>query len=430
MIDPKRLRTDFEAIRENARNRQVELDFDLLLDLYKQKSSLQQQVEALRCRRNENAAQLKQKIPLSEKKPLIEEGKQLKEELAALEKRYTETETAFSQLIQRVPNDTHPDTPVGVNGCDSRELRRWGTPREFSFPAKDHVELGKRLDLFDFESGARVAGQKFYFLKNELVLLEFALETFALKKLVQHGFTPLITPDMARTEILEGIGFNPRGNETNIYSVENSDLCLVGTAEITLGGMYADRLFDQADLPILLCGFSHCFRTEAGAHGQFSRGLYRVHQFSKVEMFAFTVPEDSDTMHEKFLSIEEELYQELGIPYRVVEVCTGDLGNPAYRKFDIEAWMPGRGDGGEYGEITSASNCTDYQARRLNIRFKSGSGEKRFVHMLNGTAVAVSRALIAIMENYQNEDGSISVPEVLVPSAGFNNIPADLPSRH
>ncbi len=226
----------------------------------------------------------------------------------------------------------------------------------------------------------------------------------------------MMTPDLARAQILDGIGFNPRGEETQIYSIENSDLCLIATAEITLGGMLAQAILDEGMLPLKYAGVSHCFRTEAGAAGKESKGLYRVHQFSKVEMFAFTTPEASEATHEEFVRLEEELFQGLDIPYRVCDICTGDLGGPAYRKFDLEAWMPGRGESGEYGEVTSTSNCTDYQARRLGIRFRR-EGEKKpvYVHMLNGTAIAMSRALIAILENYQQKDGSVRIPKALVP---------------
>ena len=274
--------------------------------------------------------------------------------------------------------------------------------------------LGKSLDLIDFEAGAKVAGHGFYLLKNDGVLLELALQQFALRTLTARGFTPIITPDLARNSILEGIGFSPRGPETQVYSVEDSDLSLIGTAEITLGGMLADEVLDEARLPIKFVGLSHCFRTEAGASGRASKGLYRVHQFTKVEMFAFTTPETSGAIHQELLAIEEEIFTALGIPYRVLDICSGDLGGPAYRKFDLEAWMPGRGDGGEYGEVTSTSDCTDYQARRLGIRYKPSAGKgTRFVHTLNGTAIALSRAIIAVLENYQREDGLIDVPDVL-----------------
>ena len=306
------------------------------------------------------------------------------------------------------------------------ELFRGKTPLPtFSFKPLDHVELAEKLDLVDFEGGASVAGHGFYFLKNEAVLLELALQRYAVEVLMGEGFTPVTTPDVARNDVLTGIGFNPRGPETQIYSIENTDLSLVATAEITLGGMLAGQILDAESLPRKYCGISHCFRTEAGAHGRATRGLYRVHQFTKIEMFAFTLPEQSDAMLDQLRGLECRLFDGLGIPYRVVDTATGDLGGPAYRKFDLEAWMPGRGEAGEFGEVTSTSNCTDYQARRLNVRYKI-AGEKgtHFVHTLNGTAIAISRALIAILENYQQADGSILIPEVLRAFVGKERIVA------
>jgi len=304
-------------------------------------------------------------------------------------------------------------------------VRTWGEIPQFDFQPLDHVDLCERHDLLDLEAGSRIAGHGFYYLKNEAVLLELALVQYAVEKLRAKGFTLYSTPDLARDEVLEGIGFNPRGPETQIYSIRESNLSLVATAEITLGGAMMNQTLDIADLPIKTAGISHCFRTEAGAHGRATRGIYRVHQFTKVEMFGFTEPdvEISDAFQETIVRIEEEIFQGLGIPYRVIDTCTGDLGGPAYRKYDLEAWMPGRGDGGAFGEVTSASNCTDYQARRLGIRCKSPDKKgTRFVHTLNGTAVAVTRALIAILENYQQADGSIVIPEVLRKWVGCDRI--------
>jgi seryl-tRNA synthetase len=247
------------------------------------------------------------------------------------------------------------------------------------------------------------------------------LVRYALDIVRSKGFTPIITPDIAREEVLEGIGFNPRGEESNIYALEGTGTCLIGTAEITLGGIHADSIIDSESLPIKMAGHSHCFRREAGAAGQYSKGLYRVHQFTKVEMFVYCRPEDSEKYHQEILGIEEDIFQGLEIPFRVVDTCTGDLGAPAYRKYDLEAWMPGRGETGEWGEVTSASNCTDYQARRLGVRYKE-DGKTKYLHMLNGTAVAVSRAIIAIMENFQQEDGSIRIPDKLIPYTGFSQI--------
>ena len=321
---------------------------------------------------------------------------------------------------------THPDAPVGRDSVANVMVRRWGEPRKFAFKAKDHVELCEALDLVDFEAGARVTGQKFYFLKNEAALLELALVQFCMLKLAKYGYTPVITPDLARMEVLEGIGFIPRdpNPETRqVYTVADTDLCLVATAEITLGGMHKDQILDEAKLPLKYVGLSHCFRTEAGAPGRDTRGLYRVHQFTKVEIFVFSTPEQSEAIHQEILSLEESIFQELGLPYHVLDTCTGDLGGPAYRKYDLEAWMPGRGEAGEYGEVTSTSNCTDFQARRLNIRYRSKEAKgTRMVHTLNGTAVACTRALLAILENYQNEDGSITIPEALRQWVGKDQI--------
>ncbi len=280
----------------------------------------------------------------------------------------------------------------------------------------------ERLDLVDLEAGARVAGHGFYFLKNEAVLLELGLVQLALEKLRAAGFTLFTTPDLARDEVLQGIGFLPRGPEAQIYSIEKTDLSLVATAEITLGGSRKDEILDVTSLPLKYAGLSHCFRTEAGAHGKATRGIYRVHQFTKVEMFGFTRPDVavSDAFLEQVVAIEENLFQTLGIPYRVIDTCTGDLGGPAYRKFDLEAWMPGRN---EFGEVTSASNCTDYQARRLGIRCKGGDKKgTQFVHTLNGTAVAATRAIIAVLENHQEADGSVIVPEALRKWVGQDRI--------
>jgi seryl-tRNA synthetase len=277
------------------------------------------------------------------------------------------------------------------------------------------------LGIIDFDAGTKVAGSKFYFLRGDAVLLELGLVRYAMDILVERGYQAAITPDLARDEHLVGTGFIPRGPETQIYSVEDSDLSLVATAEITLAGSLADEILGEDELPIRLAGLSHCFRTEAGSHGRASRGLYRVHQFTKVEMFAFTTPEQSEAMHQEMLEIEERIFQGLGLPYRVVDICTGDLGGAAYRKYDLEAWMPGR-DG--YGEVTSTSNTTDYQARRLRIRHRRAEpgGRPQLLHTLNGTALAISRALIALLEIYQQEDGSVLLPKVLIPYVGKERI--------
>ena len=422
MIDIKELKTRYDEIRKNIADRYMNVDLDAILSLQDERYAVLQEVETLRAKRNENAAKMKGKIEQSLRVELIEEGKRIKSELQEKEERLSALDEAFMEKARTIPNYASPKAPVGKEDKDSLAIKFVGEPRKFNFKAKDHVELGESLDILDFDSGAKVAGQKFYYIKNKGVILQMALERYAMDIVLKHGFTPFITPDIAKEEILNGIGFNPRGEESNIYTIEGTGTCLVGTAEITLGGYYSNMILDKKDLPIKMTGLSHCFRREAGGAGQYSKGLYRVHQFSKLEMFIYCLPEESEKYHEEILAIEEEIFSGLGLPYRIVDTATGDLGAPAYRKFDIEAWMPGRGEEGEYGEVTSTSNCTDYQARSLNIRFRDDDGKIKFVHMLNGTAVALSRAIVAILENYQNEDGSVSIPASLVPYCGFDRI--------
>jgi seryl-tRNA synthetase len=421
MLDPAFIRENLTAVKANCVNRNVKADVDRVVLLDDERRRLISETQVLQQRQNEISKQIPKEKDKDKKQILIQEGRELRDKVSALEAKSRENDAAMRTALNGIPNMSHPDAPVGTDADANKVLRQVGEPRKFDFPAKDHVTLAEALDLVDFEAGAAVAGQKFYFLKNEAVLLELALCQFAMSVLRAKGYTPIITPDVARVDVLEGIGFIPRGPETQIYSIENSDLCLIATAEITLGGMHRDQVLDEAKLPIKYVGLSHCFRTEAGAPGRDTRGLYRVHQFTKVEMFAFCEPTASEAIHRELLATEEEIFQKLGLPYQVIDTCTGDLGGPAYRKYDLEAWMPGRGQGGEYGEVTSTSNCTDYQARRLNIRYK-GAGFKgtRFVHTLNGTAVAMSRAILAILENYQQADGSILVPEVL--RAGMGGI--------
>ncbi len=422
MIDLKQLVERKEEIAQNIANRGLKVDIDEIITLQGKRSALLSEVELLRKERNENAGKMKGKLESSQRAALIEEGKKLKEKIAVQEELLKKTESSYFEKAKLIPNFAHPSAPIGSEDKDNLEIKRWGTPEKFAFTPKDHVILGEELDLIDFETATRVSGPKFYYLKNEAVLLELALERYALDILRSHGFTLTITPDIARQDVVEGIGFNPRGEESNIYTIEGTDTCLVGTAEITLGGYYAGSILNESELPILMSGLSHCFRREAGGAGQYSKGLYRVHQFSKVEMFVYCRPDQSDRLHSQLLTIEEEIFRGLGIPYRIVDTCTGDLGAPAYRKFDIEAWMPGRGESGEYGEVTSSSNCTDYQARRLSVRYRKEDGSTEFVHLLNGTAIAISRALVAVMENYQRGDGSIVIPEALVPYMGLTKI--------
>ena len=422
MIDVRDIKTRYSEIEKNIRDRYMNVDLKKIAEDMDKRSVLLSETEALRARRNETAQKMKGKLDPETRSALIEEGKAIKEELAKKEAELAEIDKVFQEEARTIPNYYSPEAPIGKEDKDNLAIKFYGEPTKFAFKAKDHVQLGEDLDILDFESGAKVSGQKFYYIKNQAVILQMALERYAMDIVLRHGFTPFITPDIAKEEVLQGIGFNPRGEESNIYTIEGTGTCLVGTAEITLGGYYQNCIIEKKDLPIRMTGLSHCFRREAGGAGQYSKGLYRVHQFSKLEMFIYCLPEDSDRYHQEILSIEEEIFSGLGLAYRVVDTATGDLGAPAYRKFDIEAWMPGRGDEGEYGEVTSTSNCTDYQARSLNIRYRDDDGKLKFVHMLNGTAVALSRAMVAIMENYQNEDGSISIPEALVPYTGFSTI--------
>jgi seryl-tRNA synthetase len=423
MLDKRFILENPELVQRNCDDRGMRADVTRFVQLETQCRGLQQEIEEYSRQANVVSKSIGQAKDEAERESRKEEGRRLREQKEAKQAEYDRIAAEAGAIYRSLPNMTHPDSPRGGEDA-SRELRRGATQVvPLRFPVLDHVQLGEQHDLIDFEGGARIAGHGFYFLRNEAALLELALQQYAVEMLVKEGFTLTVTPDLARGEILAGIGYIPRGPETQIYSVENFDLNLVATAEITLGGLYAGQVIDADHLPLKLCGISHCFRTEAGAAGRASRGLYRVHQFTKVEMFAFTLPEQSEDMHNYFRDLECQIFDGLGIPYRVLDIASGDLGGPAYRKFDLEAWMPGRGDGGEYGEVTSASNCTDYQARRLNIRYRV-KGEKgtNFVHTLNGTAVAISRALIAILENCQQADGSIIVPEVLQKWVGKERI--------
>ena len=427
MLDLKYVVGNAEAVEANCTHRLMPRDVGAVVDLVNGRNQAITDMENCRREMNENARSMKQPLTPEQRQERIDRGRELKQKVAELDATADVLRARVEDELRLMPNLTHPDVPVGKDEADNAELKRWGTPPAFDFEVRDHVVLGRDLDLIDFESGAVVAGQKFYFLRNEAVLIDLALQRLAIERLMARGFTPVITPDLARPDILEGIGFNPRGAESQVYSIAGHDLCLVGTAEITIGGMLRDRILSADEMPLKVAGISHCFRTEAGAAGRESRGLYRVHQFTKVEMFIFCAGDagedgrpQSESWHDELLAAEEELLQALEIPYRVVDVCTGDLGAPAYRKFDIEAWMPGRGD---YGEVTSTSNCTDYQSRRLGIRVRpAGGGKPAFVHTLNGTAIALSRTIIALLENHQQSDGSIRMPAALQAYLPFDRV--------
>lgn len=408
MLDPNFIRQNPDLVKKGVVKKGYPSDsVDQWIELDKKWKEQLNEVEKLRAERN--------KLTESD----IERGKKLKEELKTLENKLDQLEKERNELLLLIPNLPADNIPEGKNESENVELRKWGEPKKFDFKPKDHLELGKDLKILDFETGAKVVGANFYYLYNEGALLELALVKYAFDLLSKEGFTPVITPDLAKSRYYLGTGYLPKGNEAQTYEIKNEDLGLIATAEVTLAGKHADEIIPEKDLPIKYVGYSHCFRQEAGSYGKYSKGLYRVHQFTKVEMFIYCLSEESNKWHEHILAMEEKIYKGLGLPYRVVEMCTGDLRAMAARKFDIEVWMPSRN---EYGEVTSTSNCTDYQARNLNIRLRRKNGETEFVHMLNGTAIATSRTPLAILENYQQKDGSVIVPEVLRDYVGKDKI--------
>src|SRR5215217_2178826 len=341
MLDLRFIRENAAAVQENCENRGVEADLGLAVELADRRSALIQELNELKHRQNQMAKSTGREQDPDAREKLIAESRAMKDRIPQ-----AEVEGRLREELLKIPNMTHPNAPIGEDDSDNVEIRRWGEIPRFGFDVRDHVELGESLGIIDFDAGAKVAGSKFYFLRGDAVLLELGLVRYALDILMERGYEPTLTPDVARDEMLVGTGFMPRGPETQIYSVEDSDLSLIATAEIPLAGSLAGEIVAEDELPIRLAGLSHCFRTEAGSHGRASRGLYRVHQFTKVEMFAFTMPEQSESMHAEMLEIEERIFQGLGLPYRVVDICTGDLGGAAYRKFDLDAWMPGRSDYG------------------------------------------------------------------------------------
>ncbi len=427
MLDAGFIRENADAVRTNCTNRGVSPDpVDRVISSDTKRKELAQKRSDTAAKKNEISKKFPTAKTPEEKQALKAQATAIDAEVTAIDAELKAVECELLAALVLIPNMTHPDAPVGNDAAANKVVAQFGEARKFDFAPKDHVALCESLDLADFEAGTKVAGQKFYFLKNEAALLEVALVQYALQTCVKRGYTPIITPDLARTEVLEGIGFMPRDpnpDTRQVYTVADTDLCLIATAEITLGGMHRDRIFDETELPKRYVGLSHCFRTEAGAAGRDTRGLYRVHQFTKVEMFAFCTPEHSEAIHQEIRALEEDIFKGLGLTFHVIDTCTGDLGGPAYRKYDLEAWMPGRGDGGDWGEITSTSNCTDFQARRLGIRYKGKAFKgTRFAHTLNGTAVACTRALVAILENYQQADGTVVIPEVLRPWVGTDVI--------
>jgi serine--tRNA ligase len=410
MLDIRYIRENADRVQESAKNKGYnDVSIAHLLDTDEQRRQLQQQVDELRTRRNEIAGQMKGGKPAPE---LIEQGRALKEELAKLESDLRDVEAAFQAQMDAVPNVTLEDVPLGGEE-DSVEVKVWGDRHQ---SAEDHLEFATQRGWLDFERGVKVAGTKFYYIKGDLMLLENAIYQYALNLLISKGFTPMTVPHMVSGRVARGSGFAPKSDkESNEYFIDGEDVMLIGTAEAPLTGFHADEIIDEKNLPLLYAGYSPCYRKEAGAAGKFSRGLFRVHQFNKLEMYIFCTPEQSVQMHEKILSIEEEIWQNLGVPYHVVNIAAGDLGAPAAKKYDIEYWSP---VDNQYRELTSCSNCTDFQARNLNIRVRRSDGSLQVLHTLNGTAVSLARSLVAIIENYQTDDGKLRVPELLRPYLG------------
>lgn len=404
MVDIQTVRNDPELIKTKTAQKGYKVDIDRLLEVDSQRKELQAKTDELRQRRNENAERMKSGKP---EPAAIEEGRRIKAELEEAEAKLEKVDNEFVGLLSSIPNPASDDVPVGGEE-DSVEIKVVGGK---PVGAQDHLDYAVSRDWVDFERGAKVAGAKFYYLKGELVLLENAITQYALDFVMNKGFGLLTVPHLVSSRIAVGAGFAPRGDkEGNEYYVEGEDLSLIGTAEIPLTGFHADEIIDEADLPKLYAALSPCYRREAGTYGKHARGLFRVHQFNKLEMYVFCLPEKSIEMHERILAIEEELWASLGVPYHVINIASGDLGAPAVKKYDIEYWS--KADG-HYRELTSCSNCTDFQARNLNIRVRRSDGRIEPLHTLNGTAVSLARSLVVVLEHFQNGDGTLTVPEVL-----------------
>ena len=410
MLDINFIRNNKELVEHSIKEKMYKnVNLDEILALDDQRKALLQQVEALRKERNDNTAKMKNGKPSDE---LITKGKEIKEKLSTLEADLSNFEKELNTKLKTVPNVIFDDVPLGDESA-SVEVKKWG---ECKTTGVDHLDYAISRDWVDFERGAKVAGAKFYYVKGGLALLENALIQFGIKKIVEHGFTLMDVPDLVNSRVLEGTGFAPRSSEqSDEYYIEGEDLALIATAEMSITGYHMDEIIDEEKLPLFYAGLSACFRKEAGAYGKHTRGLFRVHQFNKLEMYAFCTPEQSKEIHEKLRGIEEEIWQEIGIPYHVINIAAGDLGAPAAKKYDIEYWSP---VDQKYREITSCSNCTDFQARGLNIRVRRKDGTVEVLHTLNSTAISLARTMVAVLENFAEEGGKLRVPKVLQPYLG------------
>jgi seryl-tRNA synthetase len=405
MIDIKLIRENPEKIEKAAKDKGVAVDLKHILEIDEKFRELSAKVQALREERNVNSSSIKGK-PTQEQ---MDKGREIKERLEKEEAALVVVTEELNNWLIKVPNPSKDDVKVGKDDKENDVIKKFKEPTKFNFTPLDHLDLGEKLGIIDVKSAAKVSGARFAYLKGDGVLLEFALVQFGLETLIKEGFTPVIPPVLVSASTMKGLGYMENGGEEDMYHLEKDDLYLVGTAEHALVPMYRDEVLNAKDLPKRFVGFSTAFRREAGSYGKDTKGILRVHQFDKLEMVSFVAEGEDDKEHEYLLSLEEKLFQALEIPYQVVKMCTGDLGFPAARKYDIEAWMPGQDT---YREVTSVSTVTDFQSRRLNIKYQAGN-EKKYAYILNGTGFAIGRTIIAILENYQNSDGSITVPKVL-----------------
>ncbi len=405
MLDIKFIRENPELVQKASRDKKVEVDINHLLEIDKKKQQLQKSVQSLQQERNAFAKNIKGK-PTNEQ---VEEGKKIKVKLEKEENAFNAVNEELDAILRKIPNVAKSDVKVGKDESENEVLRKYKEPTKFTFKPKDHLEIGEALDIINVKTAAKVSGTRFGYLKNEGVLLEFALKQLAFDTLIPQGFIPVLPPVLVKKEIMEGLGYTELGEDANIFFLEKDNLYLVGTSEQALVPMHKDEVLKKEELPKRYVGFSTSFRREAGSYGKDTRGIFRVHQFDKVEMVSFVAEGDDDREHEYMLAIEEKFFQMLEIPYQVVRICTGDLGFNAARKYDIEAWIPSQN---KYREVTSTSTVTDFQSRRLNMRYQDGN-EKKYMQVLNGTAFSMNRPIIAILENYQQEDGSVVIPEVL-----------------
>ena len=410
MLDIKFIKENPNKAKQGCKKKQVNIDIDLLLKKDKERIKILQEVEVIRAEKNKSNKKITEAKDKNEKQKIIVAMQKIDKTGDNLEKKLNELEQEIEKLAYRVPNMPLDNVPEGKDETGNLVLRKEGKVPEFDFEPKDYLEISKQFDLIDIERASKISGSRFGFLKNEIVFLEFALVNFVLENLGEQGFIPVIPPIMMKSEKMRGMGYLEQTDKDEAYYLPKDDLFLAGTSEQPLGAMHSDEIFDEKELPRRYVGFSSCFRREAGSYGKDTKGILRVHQFDKLEMFSFSKPEESEKEHQFLLKMEENLMRKLGLHYQVIHICSGDLGLPAATKYDIETWIPSQKI---YRETHSVSNCTDFQSKRLNIRYRDQKGELKFVHTLNGTAFAIGRILIAIIENYQQKDGTIKIPKAL-----------------